>query len=192
MFNRRYNFTLGLLLGVLGMLGWQYWRSAQQNSTSGMPPDESAFVKILMQSRAAWLAAPNDLARQGTRQARAAQICKADPQLSADGWFGRIISVSPNSLPDLAGKQSATIVIGLTSTISVATPSLPLLNNPASMVQAGTPLYATAATLRAGQGVRFSGKFFSGADCVDEESFTLDGGMTAPRLKIWLSALAPA
>ena len=187
---RRGTFSIGLLLGVLGMLAWQYWRSAQLNSTSGMPPDETAFVKILTQSRTSWLSAPNDVARQGMRQARAAALCKADTQLLSSSWRGRIVSVSPNSLPDLAGKQTATIVIALTSDISVATPNLPLLNNPASMVQAGTPLYQTAATLRAGQWVKFSGQFSAGADCVDEESYTLNGGMTEPRLKIFLTDLA--
>jgi hypothetical protein len=186
---RRYNFTIGLFLGVLGMLGWQYWRSAQQNSTRLMPPDEAAFVKIFVQSRAAWVSAPNDLARIGMRQARAAALCKADPGLLANDWLGHIISVVPNTVPDLAGKQSATIVIGLNADVSVATPSLPLLNNPASMVEAGTPIYATAATLSVGQRVRFSGKFFTGGDCVDEESFTMNGGMTEPMLKIWLTAL---
>jgi hypothetical protein len=189
---RRYNFTIGLFLGVLGMLGWQYWRSAQQNSTRLMPPDEAAFVKIFVQSRAAWVSAPNDLARIGMRQTRAAALCKADPGLLANDWLGHIISVVPNTVPDLAGKQSATIVIGLNADVSVATPSLPLLNNPASMVEAGTPIYATAATLPVGQRVRFSGKFFGGGDCVDEESFTMNGGMTEPMLKIWLTALGRA
>ena len=155
---RRYNFTIGLFLGVLGMLGWQYWRSAQQNSTRLMPPDEAAFVKIFVQSRAAWVSAPNDLARIGMRQARAAALCKADPGLLATGWLGHIISVVPNTVPDLAG----------------------------------TPIYATAATLSVGQRVRFSGKFFTGGDCVDEESFTVNGGMTEPMLKIWLTALGRA
>lgn len=190
--SRRRTFSIGLLLGVLGMLGWQYWRSAQQNSTRLMPSDEAAFVKIFSQSRAAWVSAPNDVARIGMRQARAVALCKADPGLLANDWLGRIVSVVPNSVPDLEGKQSATIVIGLSADVSVATPSLPLLNNPAAMVEAGTPVYATAATLREGQGVRFSGKFFAGGDCVDEESFTVNGGMTEPQLKIWLSALGSA
>jgi len=192
MLSRRRTFSFGLFLGVLGMLGWQYWRSARQNATSLMPPDEAAFVNIFVQSRTAWLAAPNDLARIGMRQARASALCKADPELLANGWLGHIVSIAPNSVPDLEGKQTATIVIALNSDLTVATPSLPLLNNPSAMVQAGTPIYATAATLRVGQRVRFSAKFFSGADCVDEESFTGNGSMTEPQLKIWLTALAAA
>jgi len=190
-YNRgRRNFTLGIFLGILAMLAWQYGRAWEKNSTLGMPQDETAFVTVLTQSRAAWLAAPNDLARLGMRQARAAALCKANPQLLAHNWRGRILSVTPNAMPDFSGKQTATIVIALTTDITLATPALPLLNSPSSLVEAGTPIYTTAATLRAGQDVRFSGQFFSGGDCVDEESFTLTGGMTEPRLKIQLTALA--
>ena len=32
----------------------------------------------------------------------------------------------------------------------------------------------------------------AGGDCVDEESFTVNGGMTEPMLKIWLTALGRA
>jgi hypothetical protein len=188
--NRRRNFTIGLFLGVALMLAYQYWRAAQQNSTSAMPADEAAFVNVLMKSRAAWLGAPNDLARHGMRAARAAALCKADPALSANGWTGRLDRVIPDAFPDYAGKPTARIIIDLTSDISISTPSAPLLNTPSQMVEAGTPVYAAAARLRRGQLVRFSGRFISGADCEAEESLTLQGGMTAPRLKIILTALA--
>lgn len=189
--NRTRNFTIGLFLGVALMLSYQYFRAAQQNSTSAMPPAEAAFVNILMQSRAAWLDAPNDLARHGMRTARAAALCKANPTLSADAWLGRLDSITPDAFPDYAGKSTARIIITLTSDISISTPAAPLLNTPAQLVEAGTPVYQVAATLRIGQRIRFSGHFLSGTDCADEESLTLQGSMTAPRLKIVLTALAP-
>jgi hypothetical protein len=188
--NRRRNFTIGLFLGVALMLGWQYWRAARTNSTFGMPADEAAFVTVLMQSRAAWIAAPNDLARHGMRAARASALCKADPALLANAWAGRMVSVTPDGFPDYAGKQTARIVIALTSDVSVSTPSAPLLNDPATMVEAGSAVYAAAATLREGETLRFSGRFMPGGDCVEEDSLTLQGGMTEPRLKIVLTGLA--
>jgi hypothetical protein len=188
--NRPRNFTIGLFLGVALMLAYQYWRAAARNSTAAMPEDEAAFVNILMQSRAAWLDAPNDLARHGMRAARAAALCKANPGLSANGWTGRMDRVIPDAFPDYAGKPTARIIITLTSDISISTPSAPLLNTPSTMVEAGTPIYETSATLRLGQRIRFSGHFVPGADCADEESLTLQGGMTSPRLKIVLTKLA--
>jgi hypothetical protein len=189
--NRQRNFTIGLFLGVAIMLTWTYWREAQSNSTSAMPSDEAAFVTILMHSRAAWLNAPNDLARHGMRAARAAALCKADPTLLANAWTGRLASIIPDNFPDYAGKVSARIIINLTSDISISTPSAPLLNDPSTMVEAGSAVYAAAANLRIGQTVRFSGRFIRGADCADEESLTMNGGMTAPRLKVVLTSLSP-
>jgi hypothetical protein len=190
--NRPRNFTIGLFLGVLLMLSWQYWHAARENSTSAMPADEAAFVNVLMQARASWIDAPNDLARHAMRAARAAALCQADPALLANGWLGRMDSVIPDAFPDYAGKPTARIIINITTDVSISTPSAPLLNTPSQMVEAGTPVYAAAATLRRGELVRFSGRFMPGADCATEESLTLQGGMTAPRLKIVLTALAAA
>ena len=188
---RRRTFTLGLFLGVALMLGYQYYRTERANSAIGMPAPEAAFVKITMQARQAWIDAPNDLARNGMRADRAAALCQADPSLTAAGWQGRIVSISPNGFPDYFGKSTAKIVIGLTDNITVSTPAVPLINNPAAMVEAGSPIYQTAATLRAGQRVLFNGVFFSGADCMEETSFLVSGGMTDPEFKIRLTALAP-
>jgi hypothetical protein len=184
------NFTIGLFLGVALMLSWQYFRAARENSTISMPGDEAAFVTVLMQSRAAWIDAPNDLGRDGLRRSRAAALCKVDPTLLANGWTGRIDSVVPDAFPDYAGKSTARIVIALTTDISVSTPAAPLLNNPSMMVEAGTAVYAAAANLRLGERVRFSGHFIPGADCADEESLTLQGGMISPRFKIVLTGLS--
>lgn len=189
--NRRRTFTLGLFLGVALMLGYQYYRTERANSTIGLPAPEAAFVKITMQARQAWIDAPNDLARNGMRAARAAALCQADPSLTATAWQGRIVSISPNGFPDYLGKKTARIVIGLTDNITLSTPAAPLINNPEAMVEAGSPIYETAATLRAGQGVRFTATFFPGGDCMEETSFLVSGGMTDPEFKIRLTALAP-
>jgi hypothetical protein len=189
--NRRRNFTIGLFLGVALMMGWQYWLAARANSTEGMPRDEAEFVNILQQAHDAWRQAPNELARTPMRAARAAALCKAVPGLSATGWSGRVVSILPDGFPDYLGNKTVTIIIALTTDISLTTPAAPLLNDPSTMVQAGTPIYATAATLRPGEAVKFSGRFFPGADCMDETRLTLSGGMTAPRWKFQLTALAP-
>jgi hypothetical protein len=188
--DRRRSFTIGLFLGVALMLAWQYWRTERANSVASLPPDEARFVKIVMLARQAWIDAPNDLARNGMRAARAAQLCQADPGMVAANWSGRIVSISPNGFPDYFGKKTAQIIIGLTSNLTLSTPSAPLINNPDMMVEAGSPIYVTASTLRPGQAVRFSAAFFGGTDCMQETSLTISGGMTNPQFKIRLTALA--
>jgi len=180
---RRPFFSLGLLIGVAAVVAY---RSLPPPALP-MPADESAFIRAVADARAAWLSAPNDLAKTGTRQARAAAICQAIPTRTATGWMGRIVSVEPNTLPDFAGKTTARVVIALDAHLRLATPSNPVMNLPGSMIEAGTPLYEEAATLRAGQAIMFSGKFSAdGADCVAETSFLTDGSMREPVFRIEL------
>jgi len=124
------------------------------------------------------------------RAARAKEICTVLPGLTARNWLAVVQSVTPNTLPDFAGKATARITLALAPDILVSTPASPLFNNAAAMVEAGSPLYATAATLRPGAKVVFSGVFpSSDTDCIVEESFTPNGAMTAPEFKIQLTEL---
>jgi hypothetical protein len=171
---RRPFFSLGLLIGVAAVVAY---RSLPPPALP-MPADESAFIRAVADARAA---------KTGMRQARAAVICQAIPTRTATGWMGRIVSVEPNTLPDFAGKTTARVVIALDAHLRLATPSNPVMNLPGSMIEAGTPLYEEAATLRAGQAIMFSGKFSAdGADCVAETSFLTDGSMREPVFRIEL------
>jgi hypothetical protein len=179
----RTRFEIGLCLGIILVLLWQY----RPLRAPPLPPSESAFIAAVSDSTTAWAAAPNDVARLPLRAARAAAICNALPNLTATGWAATVVSVTPNTLPDLAGKPTARITLQLAPHIQLSTPANPLFNNPANMVQAGTPLYTTAATLHPGQTVTFSARFFADStDCVFEDSFTADGSMRSPEFKIQL------
>jgi hypothetical protein len=156
-----------------------------------MPPAEAAFIAAIEAARSNWVDAPNDLARVGERAARGAALCQILPGLAAAGWSGRVKSVGPNNLPDLAGKATAQIVIALGPDITLTTPSNPLTNMPGSMVEDGSAIYATAKTLRAGQAVTFSGSFGAdGTDCMAVTNLFSDGAMRAPDFRIVLSSLA--
>jgi hypothetical protein len=112
------------------------------------------------------------------------------PGLTASHWRAVVQSITPNTLPDFAGKATARIILLLPPDITLSTPASPLFNNSAAMVEAGSPLYAIAATLRPGTVVRFSAIFpANGTDCIDEESFTPNGSMTAPQFKMQLLSL---
>ena len=156
-----------------------------------LPAQENAFIAAVTQARSAWVEAPNDLAKLGMRQARGVALCKVLPNLTATGWTGWISGIEPNDLPDFAGKPTARIVITLTSHIILSTAGSPLFNLPDTMVEAGSPIYATAARLPLGHKVIFSARFQSSQlDCMAEQSFTFDGSMRNPNFKIVLTALA--
>jgi hypothetical protein len=184
----RTRFQLGVCAGIILVLAWQY----APKRALRLPPPEAAFVAVVEDARTAWVNAPNDLARIDMRAARAQEICTVLPGLAARNWRGVVQSITPNTLPDFAGKATARIILSLGPDILVSTPSSPLFNNSAAMVEAGSPLYAVAATLRPGTKVVFSGVFpASDTDCIVEESFTPNGSMAAPEFKILLTALGP-
>ncbi len=181
----RIRFQFGLCLGIAAVLAWQYL----PRPTPPMPPAEAGFVAAVEDARTAWLTAPNDLARVNMRAARAAAICAGLPALTATAWRATVQNVTPNLLPDIAGKATAQITLTLNPHITLSTPSSPF-NNPAAMVEAGSPLYALAATLRPGTPVVVSATFSSSdTDCADEESLTPNGSMTAPVFKIQIIKL---
>jgi hypothetical protein len=188
--SRRRTFNIGLLIGIALVLGYRTAFRHNPDSTAGMPTAERAFVNAAMAARANWLAAPNDLAKAQLPAQRAAALCRALPGLAATNWRGSVGRIDPDNFPDFFGRKTAHIVIQLTSHVSVSTPAAPLLNNPATMVEAGSPIYATAATLPHGQSVVFSGQFFpDGDNCLQENSLTEDGSMSDPQFKIHLTAL---
>jgi hypothetical protein len=181
----------GILVGIALVIVYQTVTRPNPDSTAGMPPAEIAFVAAATGAAEAWVAAPNDLARVDMPAARAAALCRALPGLAATAWRGRVAQITPDGFPDFNGKRTAHIVITLTSHLSVTTPAAPLLNNPNTMVEAGSALYATAATLPIGAPVVFSGTFFpDAATCLTITNLTLDGSMTHPNFKISLTALA--
>jgi len=186
MFRRGPYFSIGLIIGIAAVLLYKMLPPPPL----AMPAPEKSFIAAVAQARTAWATAPNDVARIGMRQARAAALCQAVPGLAFTNWAGRIAGIEPATLPDLRGKATAQVSITLASGLTLSTPADGLLNLPSAMVEAGSPIYATAATLPAGAKVMFSGAFFSsGTDCMKEESFTSDGSMRNPAFKIVLTAL---
>jgi hypothetical protein len=190
MFGKRRYFTIGLFIGVALMLFYQSW-AHRAPGIAEMPGTESSFLSAALDARQAWVSAPNDLARANMRAARAASLCRALPNLAVTDWLGSVQKIDPDSFPDYAGHKTVRILISLAPHVSVTTPSAPLLNLPGTMVEAGTPIYAAAASLPLGTAVKFSGRFFAdGTDCMFETSLTRAGSMTDPVFEFQLTALA--
>jgi len=188
--NRRFSFLAGVAIGIAAVLAGQIYADHRRHVVPGMAADEKRFVTAVAQARDNWVSAPNDLARVGMRAARGAALCAVLPGLAAADWTGRVVTIEPDNFPDYAGKASAHIVIGLGDHLALSTPGAPLLNLPGAMAEVGSPVYQAAKSLRIGQAVLFSARFFgSFTDCMAETSFTDDGSMTDPVFKIQLTAL---
>jgi hypothetical protein len=188
---RRGSRALGIVIGIAAVIVYQTVTRPNPDSTAGMPPAELAFVSAATEAQMSWVTAPNDLARVDMPAQRAASLCQALPGLAATAWRGRIANITPDGFPDFNGKKTAHIVIALSSHLDVTTPAAPLLNNPNTMVEAGSAIYTVAATLPIGAPVVFSGTFFpDAANCLTVTNLTLDGSMTDPNFKISLTGLA--
>jgi hypothetical protein len=180
-------FSIGLIIGIAAVLLYKTLPPLPM----AMPAPEQAFIAAVARAQTDWSTAPNDVARVGMRQARAASLCRVLPGLIFSDWVGRVARIEPSSLPDLRGRATARISIALAPGLTLSTPAYGLLNLPSTMVEAGSAIYAVAASLPIGQKVVFSGRFeASGTDCMAEDSFTDDGSMRNPEFKVVLSGLA--
>jgi len=176
-----------MVLIILAAVGNRQFPTALRASSEGevasdpvadfRPSDEAAFIRAVIDGKAAYEAAGNDMAKGGTRAKRGESICATLPSKTVAGWTGRIVELGSNS------EGKGVLTIELSNGIQVRT-----WNNALSDIGSGTlidpnsPLFTILANLKKGDPVRFSGTLFADrTDCVREMSFvSLDRSMTRP------------
>lgn len=153
--------------------------SSSPSSPSVVVPlteDQRKFAQAIAQAKAAFAAAPNDLAAGGVRAARRSAVCEVLPSsLRVQDWGGRIATLSSNS--DGMGVFGVTFLgVGLATWNN----SLSDMDG-STMIDPTSPLFQKLSTMKVGTTVKFSGSFFrSAVDCAREKSLTLRGSMTDP------------
>jgi hypothetical protein len=150
--------------------------SAQVTSVSRASSSEETFISAVTESRDAYRAAQNDMAKGGTRSARKAAICAAMSSLSVKGWTGKISELSSNG--DGKGVVGITIADGVQ--IKTWNNSLSDIED-YTLINPTTGLFRRLSAMKVGDNVSFSGSFVvNEIDCVKEASFTLSGSMLEP------------
>lgn len=141
-----------------------------------MPADEIEFIRAVQQGQAAFRAAPNEMARGGTRSQRRLAICRILTGLSISGWVGQIEKLSSNS------DGRGVLEISIADSIRVETWNNDLSDaSDRTLIDPTSPLFAALSQMKQRDEVVFSGTFFpSGTDCVEEHSISLEGSMTDP------------
>lgn len=181
-------FALVTGLGALWITG-ALDRNIERLTRPSAPPDQAALVAVLHRWATTYENAENDVARLPMRAARAAEVCALGITEARD-WTARVTTI-------LTAGQAAGIELALTHRVSAATTNNRLSDALApegerTLIQPGTPLHQAVATLRRGDAVRFSGRFFPNRqDCLREVRATAAGGMTAPQFDLQLTAIAP-
>ena len=143
-----------------------------------MPTDETAFIDAINKGRDGFHAAANEMAQGGVRAKRKGWICAilGPTKGIVKDWTGEVATLSSNE--DGKGVLGLTIADDVTVTTT---------NNDFSdsefktLIDPSSDLFQAASALKVGEKVIFSGRFFrSDADCVNEQSLTLEGSITDP------------
>ncbi len=150
-----------------------------------VPSDQTRFAAAVTTARASYRSAANDLAAGGVRSSRQKSICDAVINQRASDWVGKISTLTSNA--DGHGVISITIA----PFIQVSTWNNSFSDGRAqTLIDPKSPLFKILAKMKVGDTVKFSGRFFaSGTDCVDEQSFTLQGSMTLPVFTLRFSSI---
>lgn len=147
-----------------------------ERAAAAMPSSQQAFVRIVAAARAAYSAAPNDMAKGATRTTRGSDICRAMPSRAVANWTGTIDLLSSNS----DGKGVLRIEIARDVTVGTWNNALSDVGD-RTLLDPGDPVARAAMVMQRRQAVRFSGTFFRGdPDCFRESSITQSGSMTDP------------
>lgn len=153
-----------------------------------MPADEQAFIQAVERGAAAYKAGANEMAKGASRPARAKDICAVIKGPAVRDWVGVIDTLSSNS----DGK--GVLGVKITRVITMKT-----WNNAVSdagdrtLIEPGSPLFNTAAAMKPGAIVYFSGTVFrSDVDCMRETSLTIGGSMEEPEFLIRFTSMRAA
>ncbi|MCP1404605.1 hypothetical protein [Achromobacter insolitus] len=152
------------------------------------PEQQRLLVQTVVEAQGKGRATENDMQLGGIKAARDKQLCSQMKSRAVKDWIGTVQRVGANS----DGKGVLSIEIA--DKVAVKT-----WNNAFSdtshktMLEPGTALFNTAASLKKGQLIKFSGTFFNGSsgDCLAESSLSLSGKVQDPEFLFRFSAIEP-
>lgn len=150
------------------------------------PTEQKEFVNIVNESRTAYKAASNDMAKGGVRSDRKDAICRLLTPGHKENWVGVIESLDSNS----EGKGILSVSIGNDITLETWNNALSdIASN--TLINTKSNLFQIVSTMQEGDHIVFSGSFLrSNIDCVEEQSLTLNGSLSSPSFTFkFLSAM---
>ena len=150
-----------------------------------VPTDQTRFTAAITSARASYQSAANELAAGGVRRVRQKAICDAVINQRVSDWVGKITTLTSS------GDGHGVISIAVGPFIQISTWYNSFSDGRANtLIDPGSPLFKTLMKMKVGDTVKFSGRFFaSTTDCVDEQSFTLQGSMSLPVFTLRFSSI---
>ena len=148
-----------------------------------LPLEEQKFIDIVQKAQKDASKASNDMAKGGVLAIRSKNLKELDT--SVQNWFGKVIKIDSNS----DGKGVLSIEVASDVTICTWNNSLSDISDK-TLIEPGSDLFNTAAALRKGQKVKFSGRFISDDETgFSEQSLSLDGKIKDPEFTFKFSSI---
>jgi len=142
-----------------------------------LPPLESRFIEIVSTAQGDSRRTENDMQKGGVKARRDKSICSTLSSYSVADWVGTVEEIDSNS----DGKGVLGIRIAPDVIVKTWNNDLSDIGSD-TLIEPGSPVFESAAAMKSGQLVRFSGTFLPGSsgDCLNEGSITLNGKVESP------------
>jgi hypothetical protein len=159
-------------------------KSSSAGTSVQLPEDQIRFINLVKEGQSASRSAANDMARGGALAKRNNELGRLNLEVS--NWVGKVTKVDSNS--DGLG----VLEIEIADDVSVQTWNNALSDiGEKTLIQPGTPLFETAAGLKPGQYIKFSGRFFRDDESgLGEQSLGLRGKLESPEFTFKFSSIA--
>jgi len=142
--------------------------------TVPLPADEALFLKTIEEARAAYDAAPNEMARGATRPARMRRLCAIQPSPKVRAWVGTVEMLSSTS------KGNGVLAVRLSEHVLLHTWNIET-GDVGTLIQVGGKVFEAVSAMKAGAVVSVSGRLIQDdEDCFRETSVFVYGGMHSP------------
>ena len=154
---------------------------------ASIPTIEASFIQVIAKSQQEYRSAENDMQKGGVKNRRDKAICSLMTSLTINDWVGKVKEIGANS----DGK--GTLEIEIADDIILKTWNNDLSDGSShTLISPNDPLFDSASSLKVGQAVKFSGKFFPGyeGECIKEGSITLSGKLREPEFIFRFSSIS--
>ena len=151
-----------------------------------LPPDETQFINIVSTAQQEVTGADNNMKKGGIKSIRDKSVCKLLTSLNVKDWIATVDTLDSNS----DGKGVLAVLLAKDITLKT-------WNNAISdsfdntLIKPNSALFNAASSLKVGQQVKFTGKFYrDDDDCIEEGSLSLDGKLSSPEYIFKFSAIS--
>lgn len=152
-----------------------------------MPDEQLRFVQAVNDHATGFREAKNELQQSAIRDQRKIAVSSVLDSYSVSSWVGTINQLETNT------EGKAILSVRISPDIEIKTWNNALSDiSSNTLIEKGTPVFASLFDLSDGQQVKFSGSFLpSESDFIEETSMTINGSMRNPEFLFRFKSVTP-